>query len=342
MTQDKNRRVILTTRATGLPTPELFTIIEDSIPTIEDGQILLKNIYISADPGMKGWISKAKNYASVETGSTMSSFGVGVVIKSQNSNVNEGDYFVANTGWQDYSVITPDEPGTRKIDPSVGPLSAFLGVLGHSALTAYFGLLDIGQPSAGETVLVSTAAGSVGSAVGQIANIKGCRTIGITGGKEKSRLCTEEFGFDSAVDYKSTQDLEKELKDASPNGYDVYYDNVGGKTLDIVTGLMNQNGRIVICGTAATEEWLPPPTGMRLERQILISRLQIKGFILFDFRERYEDALSDIYQWFKNGKLNYKEDISDGLEKAPSALSGLYRGENTGRCLIRVNPDPTL
>ena len=134
MTQDKNRRVILTTRATGLPTPELFTIIEDSIPTIEDGQILLKNIYISADPGMKGWISKAKNYASVETGSTMSSFGVGVVIKSQNSNVNEGDYFVANTGWQDYSVITPDDPGTRKIDPSVGPLSAFLGVLGQVPL----------------------------------------------------------------------------------------------------------------------------------------------------------------------------------------------------------------
>ncbi|MCZ6590788.1 MAG: NADP-dependent oxidoreductase [Alphaproteobacteria bacterium] len=342
MAQHRNRRVILKTRATGLPVPELFDMVEDDAPEPGDGEVLINNIYVSADPGMKGWISTAKNYASVETGATMNSFGVGVVVESRNPDIAEGDYIVGRTGWQEYSIVAPEQGGFRKVDPADGPLSASLGVLGHSAITAYFGLLDVGRPNAGETVLVSTAAGSVGSAVGQFANIKGCRTVGIAGGPEKAALCREVFGYDVAIDYKATDDLAAALQEACPEGIDVYYDNVGGDTLDTVLGLMNQNGRVVICGTAATEAWVPPPTGLRFERHVLVNRLRIQGFILFDYQDRYEDALADIRQWFKEGKLNYREDIAEGLENAPAALAGLYEGRNKGRQLIRVRPDPTL
>ena len=342
MAQHRNRRVILKTRATGLPTPELFDVIEDDAPEPGDGEALINNIYVSADPGMKGWISTAKNYASVETGATMNSFGVGIVVESRNPAIAEGDYIVGRTGWQEYSIVSPDEGGFRKVDPADGPLSASLGALGHSALTAYFGLLDIGRPNAGETVLVSTAAGSVGSAAGQIAKIKGCRTVGIAGGPEKVALCRDAFGYDAAIDYKAVDDLAAALHEACPEGIDVYYDNVGGDTLDTVLGLMNQDGRVVICGTAATEAWVPPPAGLRFERHVLVNRLRIQGFILFDYQDRYEAALADIRQWFKDGKINYREDIADGLENAPAALAGLYEGRNMGRQLIRVRPDPTL
>ncbi len=342
MAQHRNRRVILKTRATGLPTPELFDMVEDDAPEPGDGEALIHNIYVTADPGMKGWISTAVNYASVETGETMNSFGVGVVVETRNLDIAEGDYIVAHTGWQEYSIVAPGEGGFRRVDPADGPLSATLGVLGHSAFTAYFGLLDVGQPKAGETVLVSTAAGAVGSAVGQFAKIKGCRTVGIAGGPEKVALCRDEFGYDAAIDYKATDDLAAALQEACPDGIEVYYDNVGGDTLDTVLPLMNQNGRVVICGTAATEGWVPPPTGLRVERHVLVKRLRIQGFILFDFEDRYADALVDIRQWYKEGKLNYREDIAEGLENAPAALAGLYEGRNMGRQLIRVRPDPTL
>jgi NADPH-dependent curcumin reductase CurA len=342
MAQHRNRRVTLKTRATGLPTPDLFEVVEDDAPEPGDGEALINNIYVTADPGMKGWISTAKNYASVETGATMNSFGVGVVVESRNPGIAEGDYVVAHTGWQEYSIVSPEQGGFRKLDPADGPLSVSLGILGHSALTAYFGLLEVARPNAGETVLVSTAAGSVGSAAGQFAKIKGCRTVGIAGGPEKVALCRDAFGYDAAIDYKATDDLAAALQEACPDGIDVYYDNVGGDTLDTVLGLMNQNGRVTICGTAATDSWLPPPTGLRFERHVLVNRLRIQGFILFDYQDRYEEALVDIRQWFKEGKLNYREDIAEGLENAPAALAGLYEGRNMGRQLIRVRPDPTL
>lgn len=346
MAQHRNRRMILQTRATALPTPELFAMTEDDAPEPADGQVLVNNIYVTADPGMKGWISTAKNYASVETGATMNSFGVGVVVESRHSDIAEGDYLVGHTGWQDYSVLTPGTLGVRKLADDDRPLSATLGVLGHSSLTAYFGLLDVARPNEGETVLVSTAAGSVGSAAGQFAKIKGCRTVGIAGGPAKTALCREAFGYDAAIDYKALGDLSGDLaaalREACPDGIDVYYDNVGGDTLDTVLGLMNQGGRITICGTAATESWVPPPTGLRFERHVLVNRLRIQGFILFDYQDRYEDALVDIRRWFKEGRLNYREDIAEGLEQAPAALAGLYQGRNMGRQLIRVRPDPTL
>lgn len=340
MPQHINKRVILQTRATGLPTPELFAVVEDPAPEPGDGEVLVSTLYVTADPGMKGWISTAKNYSSVETGSTMHSFGTGVVVESRHPEVAVGDILCGRTGWQRYAVMAPDAPGVRRIDPADAPISTALGVLGVNGITAYFGLLDVGQPKSGDTVLVSTAAGAVGSAAGQIAKIKGCRTVGIAGGPEKTALCQELFGFDAAIDYKAVPDLREALQEVCPDGIDVYYDNVGGATLDTVLGLMNVGGRIAICGTAATDSWTPPPLGPRVERALLVSRLKMQGFLLFDYTDRFDEALADLRQWVSEGRLAYREDIVDGLENAPAMLAGLYAGRNTGRALIRVRPEP--
>jgi NADPH-dependent curcumin reductase CurA len=337
----ENQRVVLKARTAALPTPDLFEVVTDDAPALREGEVLVHTIYVTADPGMKGWISVAKNYQSVEVGETMKSFGVGVVVESRSDAYEVGDYVVGFTGWQTYAVCAASDPRLRKVDPADAPLSANLGVLGISGMTAYFGLLDVGRPARGETVLVSTAAGAVGSAVGQIAAIHGCRAVGIAGGPEKTARCRDEFGYDAAVDYKATDDLAAALRDACPEGIDVYFDNVGGATLDTVLDLMNQNGRIVICGTAATESWMPPPTGLRVERNVLIKRLRMQGFVIFDYASRYEEALTPLRQWVRDGRLRYREDIAEGLDAAPAALAGLYQGRNTGRQLIRVRPDPT-
>lgn len=336
-----NRQIVLRKRTNGLPTPDLFEAAVGTVPTPGEGEVLVHNVYASVDTGMKGWISTAKNYASVETGAVMNSFGVGEVVESHVPGIVAGDYVFGHTGWQEFGIAKTSQAGFRKVDPARGPLSTALGALGHTGVTAYFGLLDVGRPKAGETVLVSTAAGAVGSAVGQIARIKGCRTVGIAGGQAKTALCREAFGYDAAVDYKNTDDLATALRAACPDGVDVFYDNVGGRILDTVIGLMRIGGRIVICGTAGTKSWNPPPTGMRLERAMLVNRLLMQGFIVFDYKDRNDEALEDLYRWYAEGRLVYREDIGDGLEQAPRMLAGLYRGENTGRSLVRVRPDPT-
>jgi len=342
MAQHRNRRVILAERATGLPQPELFEVVEDDAPGPGDGEVLINNVYVSADPGMKGWIGVARNYASVETGATMKAFSVGVVVESNHPDVQEGDVVAANTGWAEYVTADPDSPTFRKVDPDHGPISTALGILGINGFTAYCGLLEVGAPKAGDTVVVSTAAGAVGSAVGQIAKIKGCRTVGIAGGAEKTALCTDVFGFDAAIDYKATDDLDAALREACSDGVDVYYDNVGGETLDILLGQVNLHGRVVICGTAATDSWIPQPTGLRPERNLLVNRIRMEGFLTFDFVDRYADAHADLLDWVRQGKIKYREDIAEGLENAPAALAGLYEGRNRGRQLIRVRPDPFL
>jgi len=342
MAQHRNRRVILAERATGLPQPELFEVVEDDAPGPGDGEVLINNVYVSADPGMKGWIGVARNYASVETGATMKAFSVGVVVESNHPDVQEGDVVAANTGWAEYVTADPDSPTFRKVDPDHGPISTALGILGINGFTAYCGLLEVGAPKAGDTVVVSTAAGAVGSAVGQIAKIKGCRTVGIAGGAEKTALCTDVFGFDAAINYKATDDLDAALREACPDGVDVYYDNVGGETLDILLGQVNLHGRVVICGTAATDSWIPQPTGLRPERNLLVNRIRMEGFLTFDFVDRYADAHADLLDWVRQGKIKYREDIAEGLENAPAALAGLYEGRNRGRQLIRVRPDPFL
>lgn len=332
----KNRRIILKKRATGLPGPENFELVEDDAPSPADGQVLVRNHYVSVDPAMKGWISEAKNYASVETGATMRAFGVGEVVESRHPEFRPGDFASGMTGWQDYGIAVESQPFFRKVDPADGPLSTALGIFGISGLTAWFGLLDIGKPKAGETLVVSTAAGAVGSAVGQIGKMKGCRTVGIAGGTEKTRLCTDLYDYDAAIDYKGENDLAAALADACPDGIDIYYDNVGGATLDTVMTMLNLGARIIICGTAATESWSPPPQGMRLERAILVARAKVQGFIIFDYAERFPEALDDLRAWAKSGKLVFREEIVEGLEKAPGALASLYRGANMGRLVVRV------
>ena len=342
MAQHRNKRVILKERATGLPAPELFDVLEDDAPSPGAGEVLINNVYVSADPGMKGWIGVARNYASVETGATMNAFSVGVVVESNHPDLQEGEVVPANTGWAEYVVADPERPTFRKVNPDHAPISTALGILGINGFTAYCGLLNVGQPKSGDTVVVSTAAGAVGSAVGQIAKIKGCRTVGIAGGPEKTALCTEVFGFDAAIDYKASDDLDAALRDACPDGVDVYYDNVGGSTLDILLGQVNLHGRVVICGTAATDSWIPQPTGLRPERNLLVNRIKMEGFLTFDFVDQYPAAHADLLDWMQQGKIAYREDIVDGLENAPAALAGLYAGRNNGRKLISFRTDPFI
>jgi NADPH-dependent curcumin reductase CurA len=228
------------------------------------------------------------------------------------------------------------------VDPAAAPISAYLGILGLNGRSAYIALLDIGRPRPGETVVVSTAAGSVGSCVGQIAKIAGCRAVGIAGGADKVALCRDEFGYDAAVDYKGEPDLGAALDAACPDGIDVFFDNTGGAILDAVTGRINIGARIVVCGTAATANWNPPPTGPRIERAMLVNRAHMQGFLYFDHAHRFAEATARLAGWIDDGRLAYREDITEGIENAPAVLAGLYEGRNTGKALVRIRPDPSL
>jgi hypothetical protein len=237
-------------------------------------------------------------------------------------------------GWQDFAAVTPSAV-TRKVREADLPLSLSLGVLGINGVTAYFGLLDVGQPRAGDTVVVSTAAGSVGSAVGQIAKLTGCRTVGITGGPAKVAQCRELFGYDAAIDYKK-DDIDAALAKACPNGVDVYYDNTNGPISDTVLRHLAIGARVVICGTASISSWDPWPSGPRPERHLLNKRARMQGFVVFDYQHRYEEAVGRLATWIREGKLRYMEDILEGIEHAPGAIAGLYRGENSGKRLIKI------
>ena len=325
----------LKSRPSGIPQAEHFEILEVPVPEPSDGQVLVRNIYLSVDPAMRGWVSAVANYSEpVAVGAVMRSLAVGRVEESRDSDFRPGDYVTGMFGWQDYAVV---DAGAieRKVDGSGVPLSTSLGVLGLNGLTAYFALLDVGQPQAGETVIVSTAAGAVGSCVGQIAKIKGCRTVGIAGGPDKVRICGEEFGYDAAADYKA-DDFESALDAACPDGVDIYFDNTAGPVSDSVMRRLKVGARVVICGTASIASWDPPPQGPRLERHLLVSRARIQGFLIFDHVQRYPEALRELESWVRNGQILYREDILDGIEQAPGSIAGLYRGENLGKRLIRI------
>ena len=308
------------------------------MPDPSNGQVLVRNIYLSVDPAMRGWVSAVANYSdSVAVGAVMRSAAVARVEVSRNSEFVPGDHVTGMFGWQDYAVVDA-KAIERKLGGSDLPISTSLGVLGINGLTAYFALLGIGQPSAGETVVVSTAAGAVGSCVGQIAKIKGCRTVGIAGGPDKVRMCREEFGYDSAVDYKA-DDFESALDAACPEGVDVYFDSTAGAISDFIMSRLKVGARVVICGTASIASWDPPPTGPRVERHLLVKRARMQGFLIFDHVQRYPEALLELGSWVRNGQIRYREDILDGIEQAPGSIAGLYRGENLGKRLIRIAPD---
>ena len=333
-----SRQVRLKSRPSGIPQAEHFEIVEVPVPEPSDDQVLVRNIYLSVDPAMRGWVSAAANYSDpVAVGAVMRSLAVGRVEESRNSDFHPGEYVTGMFGWQDYAVV--DAGGIeRKVGDSGVPVSTSLGVLGLNGLTAYFALLDIGQPQAGETVVVSTAAGAVGSCVGQIAKIKGCRTVGIAGGPDKVRICREDFHFDAAADYMAS-DFDSALDAACPEGVDVYFDNTAGSISDSIVRRLKVGARVVICGTASIASWEPPPQGPRIERHLLVKRARIQGCLIFDHVQRYPEALRELESWVRNGQIRYREDILDGIEQAPGSIAGLYRGENLGKRLIRIAPE---
>lgn len=332
-----NRQVRLKSRPNGIPQAEHFEIVETPLPELSDRQLLVRNEFLSVEPAMRGWVSAVANYATpVGIGETMRSFSAGTVVASRHPSFSEGDKVMGMLGWQHYA-LSDGSNITRKVVERDLPLSLSLGVLGLNGVTAYFALLELGLPRPGDTVVVSTAAGSVGSAVRQIAKLMGCRTVGITGGGAKVALCRDAFGYDDAIDYKAG-DVAAAIKDACPRGIDVYFDNTAGTISDTVLAQLAVGARIVICGTASVSSWDPPPQGPRVERHVLVKRARMSGFLVFDYAHRYEEAVSRLAAWVREGKLRYREDILDGLEHAPGAIADLYRGENLGKRLIRLQP----
>ncbi len=333
-----NRQVRLKSRPTGIPQAEHFEVVDGPVPQPQDGQVLVRNVYLSVDPAMRGWLNAAANYSEpVPIGGVMRSLAAGRVVSSRHPDYSAGDLVSGWFGWQDFAAVDPQAIDAR-IPVASLPLSAWLGVLGLNGVTAYFGLLEVGQPAQGETVAVSTAAGAVGSCVGQIAKIKGCQTVGIAGGAQKTRLCLDEFGYDAAIDYKC-DDLDAALSAACPNGVDVYFDNTSGAISDAVMRHLRVGARVVICGTASIANWEPFPQGPRVERHLLVKRARMQGFVVMDFRARYPEAQAALSQWVREGRIRYREDVLEGIQRAPDAIAGLYRGENLGKRLIRIAQD---
>lgn len=330
-----NRQVRLKARPDGIPQAEHFELATAPVPELRDGEILVRNDFLSVDPAMRGWVSAVANYSTpVGIGAVMRSFAAGEVIASRHAGYAVGDRVMGMLGWQEYAVSDGSQI-TRKVRETDLPLSTALGVLGLNGVTAYFALLDVGAPRPGDTVVVSTAAGAVGATVGQIARIAGCRTIGIAGGATKVALCRHEFGYEAAIDYKAGN-LDASLAAACPRGIDVYFDNTAGPISDAALRHLAVGARVVICGTASVASWDPPPTGPRVERHLLVKRARMQGFIVFDYQHRYEEAVGRLADWVRAGKLRYREDILEGIEHAPDAIAGLYRGENLGKRLIRL------
>lgn len=331
---DANRRVLLVRRPTGVPQREDFALDEAPLPSIGPDQFLVRNIYFSVDPAQRGWASAEANYSSpVPLGGPMRGLAVGVVVRSNDPAVGEGEFLYGWFDWQDYAAADRSKIVMRAM--AGVPLSAHAGLLGINGLTAFFALTELGRPNAGDTLVVSTAAGSVGGFVGQIGKILGCRTVGLTGDDDKVRRCRERFGYDEAFNYR-TADVAAVVRGSAPEGVNVYFDNTGGPILDAVLRQMAVGGRVVQCGTAANQVWNPPPTGPRNEREILTRRLVWSGFIIFDYAARYEEAGRQLAAWYREGRLVYDEDVSGGIEHAPGAIATLYAGGNRGKKLVYV------
>ena len=337
-TQLINRQIILSSRPLGIPQAEHFQQITAPVPELREGEFLVRNQFLSVEPAMRGWVNAVANYSNpVGIGEVMRSFAAGHVVASRHPGYAPGDKVMGMLGWQDYAV-TDGRTVRRKVHEHDLPLSLSLGVLGINGLTAYFAVTEAAQARPGDTLVVSTAAGAVGSAVGQIAKLAGCRTVGITGGADKVALCLDAFGFDAAVDYKSP-DFEAALSAACPDGVDVYHDNTSGPVSDAVLRRIRKGARIVICGTASVANWEDWPTGPRVERHLLNQAARMQGFLVWDYEHRYEEAVTRLAAWVRDGRLRYREEILDGIEHAPGSIASLYLGQNSGKRLIRLHGD---
>ena len=334
----KNRRISLARRPDGEPSEPDFAFSEVEVADPQPGQVLLRTLWLSLDPYMRGRMSDRKSYASpVAIGDVMVGGTISEVISSKLANFAPGDIVEGRTGWQEYALS--DGIGLRKVDPSLAPISTALGVLGMPGRTAYFGLLSVGQPKPGETVVVSAAAGAVGAIVGQLAKIKGCRVVGIAGAREKCEYAVNELGFDTCVSHYDP-DLPRELERACPKGIDIYFENVGGEVLEAVLPLLNDFARISVCGLIAHYNDTQLPDGPNqmplLMLQILIHRWTVRGFLSSDFADQQASFFNDMSRWVGEKRIKYREDIVEGLENAPRAFQKLFRGENFGKLLVRV------
>ncbi len=334
MSGEINHQIRLAARPVGLPKRSDWQFTETPLPEPRDGEVLARVLYLSLDPAMRGWMNEGKSYiAPVGIGEVMRAGAVGKVIASRHPGFAEGDHVSGLFGVQEYAAF--DAARLFKVDPRLAPLPMFLNTLGMPGMTAYFGLLDVGAPHEGDTVVVSGAAGAVGATVGQIAKIKGCRAVGIAGGAAKCRYLLDELGFDAAIDYKA-EDVRKSLRAHCPNGVNVYFDNVGGDILDIVLTQLARHARIVVCGAISQYNNTTPIKGPSNYLSLLVNRARMEGMVVFDYASRYPHAINDIAAWIAAGKLKSREDIVDGLENFPEALLKLFSGENFGKLVLKV------
>jgi NADPH-dependent curcumin reductase CurA len=329
------RQWTLASRPSGVPSLQNFVLKESPLPPLEVGQVLLETKYLSVDPYVRGRMRNVKSYVPpYEIGDVIDGNIVGRVVASKDSRFSEGDYAAARLGWSDYQIAAGHT--LRKVDSDPALLSAHVGLLGMTGLTAYFALLDIGKPQAGQTVLVSGAAGAVGSVVGQIAKINGCRAVGIAGSDDKVEWLKKDMGFDEAINYKTASNLRKAIRDACPNRVDVYFDNVGGVVSDAAVTQIAMRGRIIICGQISIINREEPELGPRNQLYLLVYRARMEGFLVHDYEARYSEGLNQLKLWLKEGKLKNRETVVNGLEKAPEAFAGLFTGENVGKMVVQL------
>jgi NADPH-dependent curcumin reductase CurA len=336
MQQQINRQILFIKRPTGIPDESCFKLVTSAIPQPIDGQVLLRTKFLSVDPYMRGRMNDRRSYvAPFQLNEVLNGGIVGEVIESKSNFFVKGDFAVGNLGWQDYSIA--GEKDVRKINPEIAPISTALGVLGMTGLAAYFGLLDIGKPKQDETVVVSGAAGAVGTIVGQIAKIYRCRVIGIAGSDKKTKYLIDELGFDTAINYRTVPNLRNALKEACPNGVDIYFDNVGGDISDAVLSLINNNARIPLCGQISQYNETHIPTGPRIQLRLITFSALMKGFLVHNYEDRFDEGIRQLADWLKEKKLKYTENVVEGLENTPGAFIGLFAGENLGKQLVKVS-----
>ena len=335
---ETNRQVVLKRRPTGMPVPEDFSLVDSPVPEPAEGQVLLRGIYLSLDPYMRGRISGQRSYAKpTEIGEVIEGRVVGQVVHSRHPALREGDYAFGGYGWQTYSAVAGG--GLTKLDPAAAPISTALGILGMPGFTAYVGLRTIGQPKAGETVVVSAASGAVGAVAGQLAKRDGCRVVGIAGGADKCRYVTDELGFDACLDHRD-RDLGAALDAACPKGIDVYFENVGGAVQAAVFPRLNDFGRMIMCGMISEYNDVEPRPGPSLV-SVVRKRLKVQGFIVSDHAALRPEYLAIAAPLVRAGQLKYREDIVEGIDNAPSAFIGLLQGRNFGKLIVRLGDDPT-
>jgi NADPH-dependent curcumin reductase CurA len=333
-----NRQITLSARPSGFPKESDFNVVTAPVPTPGPGEMLVRTIYLSLDPYMRGRMNDRQSYAaSVRLGEVMVGGVVGKVVASTHPDFPEGAVVEGPLGWQEFALSSGN--GIRLVDPKIAPISTALGVLGMPGMSAYFGLLDICHPKAGETVLVSGAAGAVGSLVGQIARIKGCRVVGTAGSEEKVDHLVRDLGFDAAFNYKTIDNYVSKLREVCPKGIDVYFDNVGGPLTDAVFLTMNVGARISVCGQISQYNLERPEMGPRLLWKLIEKRAKVEGFLFFDFAPRFPEALGDLSAWLHQGKIQYRETIIEGIENAPRAFIGMLQGQNTGKQLVKVSDE---